>query len=560
MRIVPKTLWKRLVTPHVKHTLWLVAGIGFVVNILLLTSPLYMLQLYDRVLTSRSGETLLSLSVIALFLLISYGLLEVMRAKIMISVSTEVDTNINQELFNNIFREAVLRHSPGSQAIRDLEMVRNVVSGHSLLVLMDLPWSPLFIGLIFIMHPLLGTVALVGAIATVILALISQRLSNPMVQEASQQQIKASRFVDSCLRNVDAIHAMGMTNHIRGRWLSNYAKSVDTSAHTAAKISSFSGTSKAMRIILQSTILGAGAWLVLQDEVTSGVMVAASIIFGRAISPLEQSIAASKSLLAARLALHRIDALLNRHADNTPPMPLPIPSGKLQIKDLALVPPGANKPILQGVSFSLEQGEVLAIVGASASGKSSLARAIVGLWQPAQGKIKLDNAELSQWDPITLGQYIGFLPQDVELLTGSIKENIARFGEVNPDAVLEAASRSACHDMILGLNDGYDTVMDENNSALSAGQCQRVALARCFYNNPSLVVLDEPDSNLDIEGVVALDKAISEMKSLKITTILITHNIRLLRHADKAMLLANGGVAYLGTPKELVDKLSQRGA
>lgn len=558
MSILPKALWERLETKEVKRSLWLVIGIGFTVNLLLLTSPLYMLQLYDRVLTSRSAETLLSLSVIAFFLLVSYGVLEVMRSKVMIGISIQFDRNLNQQLFDNVFNEAVLRHNVGSQAIRDLEMVRNVISGHALLVLLDLPWSPLFIALIFIMHPLLGTVALLGVCASVILAVISERLSRPMVQETTQQQIRASRFVDSCLRNVDAIHSMGMRSQIRERWLANYAESVNIGANTAGQVSSFSGTSKAMRIILQSSILGTGAWLVLQDEVTSGVMVAASIIFGRAIGPIEQSIAASKSLLAARQASQRINRLMERYDDTALPMQLPVPTGNLQVENLTLIPPGGQKAILQSVSFTLAQGEVLAIVGASASGKSSLARSVVGLWQPARGKVKLDNAELSQWNPEALGQYVGFLPQDVELLTGTIKDNIARFGKDDADAVLEAARRAGCHEMILGLEDGYDTFVDENQCSLSAGQCQRIALARCFYKNPCLVVLDEPDSNLDVDGVVALDQAVKDMKIKKMTTIIITHNIRLLQHADKAMLLANGGVAYFGTPRDLVEKLNQR--
>lgn len=557
--IVPTLLWNRLATPTVKRSLWLVAGLGFVVNLLLLTSPIYMLQLYDRVLTSRSMETLLALSVIALFLLLGYGLLEVMRAKVMIDMSTQLDNSLNETLFDSLFRESVLHHSPGGQPIRDLEIVRSMVSGRTLLTLFDLPWTPLFIALIFVMHPLLGTVALLGAIVTVVLAIFSERLSRPLVKEASQQQIKAAHFVESCLRNVNAIHAMGMTPNIRKRWLVNYLKSVDTGAHTAERVSSFAGTSKAMRIILQSTILGCGAFLVLEGEVSPGVMIAASIIFGRAIGPLEQSIAASKGLLTARLAMQRIDTLLGRHVNHAPPMPLPAPTGTLQVEALALVPPKSNKPILQGVSFSLMQGEVLAIVGPSASGKSSLARALVGLWQPAGGKIRLDGADLSQWDPVLLGQYVGFLPQDVELLVGTVKENIARFNEVDADAVVEAASRSACHSMILKLSEGYETQIGEGGSSLSAGQCQRIALARCFYGNPVLLVLDEPDANLDMEGKIALDRAIADMKARKVTVILITHNTKLLQHhADKAMLLANGKMLSLGTPQELAEKLSRR--
>jgi len=489
--------------------------------------------------------------------LAGYGWLYIMRSNIMIDVSAQIDSNINHELFNGLFRDAVLQRGAGSQPIRDLEMVRSVISGHALLAVFDLPWSPLFISLIYIMHPMLGAVALLGAVATVVLAFVAQRLTQPMIKEVAHQQSKAFLFVESCLRNVDAIHAMGMAPNIRRRWLADYRKSVNTGAYNAAQVSGFSGTSRAMRIILQSAILGCGAWLVLTGDVSAGVMVAASIIFGRAIGPLEQSIAASKGLIAARLALQRIDALLNNHANQIKPMPLPAPIGSIQVEDLAIVPPGANKILLQGVSFALGKGETLAIVGPSASGKSSLARVLVGLWKPARGKIQFDGADISQWDPVALGEHIGFLPQDVELLVGNVRENISRFGDSNPEAIIEAANKSECHSMILKLSEGYDTQIGESGKSLSAGQCQRIALARCFYGNPVFVVLDEPDSNLDVEGVIALDKALADIKKRKVTAIIITHNLKLLRHADKAMLLSNGSMAYLGTPGDLIEKLRQ---
>jgi PrtD family type I secretion system ABC transporter len=308
-------------------------------------------------------------------------------------------------------------------------------------------------------------------------------------------------------------------------------------------------------------MLGFGAWLVLKDaSVSPGIMVAASIIFGRAIAPLDQSIAASKGFMSGLMAMKRLDALLTRHGGKSQPMPLPKPAGALRVEDLALVPAGSRKPVLQGVKFSLEAGEILAVVGPSASGKSSLARALVGLWPPASGKIRLDGAELAQWEPDALGQYIGYLPQDVELLAGTVKENIARFGEAAADVVLTAADQAGCHELVLNLPDGYDTRIGDGGSRLSGGQSQRVALARCYFGDPALVVLDEPDSNLDVEGVAALDAALARMKARGTTAVLITHNVRLLRHADKALMLTNGGMAYFGPPRELMEKLSRRAA
>lgn len=529
---------------------------SFAINLLLLVSPLYMLQMYDRVLTSRSEETLISLSVIMLFLMIGFGFLEVIRSHMMVAVSVEVDRRINTEVFTSLFREVLQRgESIGTQPLRDLETVRNTLSGRGIIALFDLPWAPFFLALIFVMHPLLGSVALGGALITVVLAILSERSARPLMEDASAQQIKASRFVEACMNNVDAIYSMGMLQNIRGRWLSAYTKSVEAGSETAEQISSFSGSTKTFRIIMQSVMLGTGGWLALQGEVTPGVMVAGSIIFGKVLAPLEQSIAASRGLLAARTSLRRLEALLMRYENVTEPMPLPEPIGRVQAEELVLAIPGQNKPLLQGVTFDLQPGQVLAIMGPSASGKSSLARALMGLWKPLRGTIRMDGAELSQWNMGLLGRYLGYLPQDVELLSGTVQENIARFGDADPNQVVAAATKAGCHQMVLNLTEGYDTPVGESGHRLSGGQSQRVALARCFYGNPVFVILDEPDSNLDVEGVAALDRAIAELKATRTTLILITHNIRLLRHADKAMMLMAGKMAYLGTPQDLLQKM-----
>lgn len=559
MEWIPKSLRERLLTPDVRRTLWYVMGLSLAINVLLLTSPLYMLQMYDRVLTSRSEATLFAISAIALILLAGFGALEVMRSQALVGIGIAIDERINDQVFSSLFRETVLRgEGLSAQPVRDLEMVRNLVSGHSLTALFDLPWAPFFILLIFTMHPMLGSVALAGAIVSILLAVVSERLSRPLVEETSKRQIAASRFVDACLRNVDAIQANGFLRAIRTRWLDSYGKSVELGAAGADRVAAFSGTTKAFRIVMQSVMLGCGAWLALQDQVSPGVMVAASIIFGRAIAPLDQSIAASKGFLSGLMAMKRLDALLSRHAARSEPMALPRPDGVLKVEDLTLVPAGSRKPVLHGINFSLEAGEILAVVGPSASGKSSLARALVGLWPPASGKVRIDGADLAQWEPDALGQYLGYLPQDVELLVGSVKENIARFREVEADAVLKAADQAGCHELVLNLPEGYDTRIGDGGHRLSGGQSQRVALARTYFGDPALVVLDEPDSNLDVDGVAALDAALARMKERGTTAVLITHNIRLLRHADKALLLANGGMAYFGPPRELIEKLSRR--
>ena len=546
-------------SPTIKRALWQVMSLSFVINLLLLTSPLYMLQMYDRVLTSRSEETLISLSAIALFLLMSFGFLEVLRAKIMVLVSTEVDDYFNNLIFKGLFREVLQQGDGiGSQPIRDLESMRAMIASHSLLAIFDLPWTPFFIALIFCMHPLLGVVALCGGIATIVLTIISERTARPLLTTASAHQMAASRFVDSCLKNADVIHALGMLEHIRERWLASYLKSVEAGAETAHTISGFSGTTKAFRMILQSAMLGFGGWLALSGDVSAGVMVAASIIVGRVLAPLEQVVAASKGFLATWAAVKRLDVLLNKQMNVQQPMSLPRPIGKLTVDDVTIILPHSKKPLLQNISFSLNAGEVLVIVGPSASGKSTLARALLGLIRPVKGTIRLDGAELAQWNMADLGAFIGFLPQDVELLAGTVKENIARFSEVDANAVVAAANQANCHQMILNLSEGYETRIGERNNQLSGGQSQRVALARCLYGKPVLSILDEPDANLDIEGMAALEQSIVQMKNNGSTVILITHNVRLLRHADKAMLLANGNIAFLGHPNELMDRLNPR--
>lgn len=562
MELIPKALRERLLTPEIRHTLWYVMGLSLVINILLLTSPLYMLQMYDRVLTSRSEETLYAISAIALFLLVGFGALEVMRSRALVGIGLAIDARINEGVFSSLFRDAVNRgQGLTAQPVRDLEMVRSLVSGHSLTALFDLPWAPFFIVLIYVMHPVLGTLALAGAVVSIFLAVISERLSRPLVGDTSKHQMAASRFVDACLRNVDAIQANGMLRNMRVRWLDSYSKSVELGAAGADQVSGFSGSTKAFRIIMQSVMLGCGAWLVLKDaSVSPGIMVAASIIFGRAIAPLDQSIAASKGFISGLMALKRLDALLARNAGKGEPMALPRPKGVLKVEDLTLLPAGSRKPVLHGINFTLEAGEMLAVVGASASGKSSLARALVGLWPPASGKVRLDGADLAQWEPDALGKYMGYLPQDVELLVGKVNENIGRFGDASADAVLKAADQAGCHDLILNLQEGYDTQIGEGGIRLSGGQAQRVALARCYFGDPALVVLDEPDSNMDVEGVAQLDAALGRMKARGTTAVVITHNMRLLRHADKALLLANGGMAYFGPPRELMEKLSKRAA
>ncbi len=558
MRWIPKSLSDTIFTPYVRRSVWYVLGLSMIVNLLLLTSPIYMLQMYDRVLTSRSEETLFAISAIALCLLAGYGALEVMRSRALVNIGIAIDESINQQVFTRLFRQTVLLNGDTSaQPVRDLEMVRNVFSGNGLTALFDLPWAPFFILLIFFMHPILGSVALVGALVSLVMAFVSERTAGPLVRETAKQQMVATRFVEASLRNADTIQANGFLKAIRNRWLADYRKSIELGAAGSDRVSGFGGTTKSFRITMQSVMLGCGAWLVLLNEATPGVMIAASIIFGRAIAPLDQSIAASKALMSGWSAMKRLASLLTNQQYQKNYMQLPKPQGNLLVEDLVLVPLGGKKPILQGISFSLDAGEMLALVGSSASGKSSLARSLVGLWPPFGGKVRIDGADIAQWEQDILGSNLGYLPQDVELLSGTVRENICRFSDASPEDIIKAAKQAGCHDLILNLPDGYDTQIGEGGCRLSGGQSQRVALARTYFGDPSLIVLDEPDASLDVEGLAALDVALEEMKRRGTTAVLVTHNMRLLRHADKAILLANRGVAFYGSPRDLIEKLKQ---
>lgn len=560
MIALPPLVRERLLTPPVRRALWQVLGLSLVINILLLTSPLYMLQMYDRVLTSRSLETLYAISAIALFLLAAYGALEVMRSRALVGIGLAVDDQINASVFDALFRSGSARSGAATaQPVRDLEAVRGLMSGPTLAALFDLPWVPFYLALIFIMHPLLGAVALGGASVSVFLTFLSERTARRTVAEAGQHQMAAARFVDASLRNVDAVLANGMVGSLRQRWLKSYAQSVDIGAQSSDQLSAYSGSTKALRITMQSVMLGVGAWLALGDQVSPGVMIAGSIIFGRAVAPLDQAIAASKGMISAWLAVKRLDTLLTKHAQTKAPMPLPKPQGALKVEGLALVPPGTRKPVLQGLKFELAAGEMMAVVGPSASGKSTLAKALVGLWVPAGGKVMLDGADLAQWEPDVLGRYLGYLPQDVELIAGTVKDNIARFAEnADPAKVLKAAEEAGCHQLILDLPEGYDTRIGDGGVNLSGGQSQRIALARCYFDAPSMVVLDEPDASLDAEGIARLDEALADMKKRGTTAVIVTHNLRLMRHADKALMLGNGGMTYFGSPQELMQKLSRK--
>jgi PrtD family type I secretion system ABC transporter len=536
--------------------------VGFfslIINVLLLVSPLYMLQIYDRVLSSGSQETLFALTSIAIFLLLILGLLEIVRSRILIRVGSDLDEMTKGKVFEGLFETGLRRGSnSNSQGIRDLETVRQFLSSNALFVFYDAPWVPFFIGLIFILHPLLGIISLVGALIIFSLAMATEVFSRNIYKEAAGHAVLSSTFAESSLRNSDVLQAMGMLPQINQRWQAVHNPMVALQSKANSRVGILVGASKVVRFSLQVFILGAGAWLVLQQTSTPGVMIAASIIMGRALAPVEQAIGTWRSFVGARTAYRRLEQLLLHIDSAKESINLPRPAGRLSVERLFAAPPQSQKPILKGINFILEPAKALGIIGPSAAGKTTLAKLLIGIWPPLQGHVRLDGADIYNWDSANRGPYLGYLPQDVELFSGTVAENIGRFDRLDSEAVIAAATLAGCHKLILQLPQGYETRIGEGGGALSGGQRQRIALARAVYRVPSLVVLDEPDSNLDSSGEAALVETISRLVELKTTVVLIAHNTRLLQVVDSILLLNDGQVGAFGSKDEVLGQLTRQ--
>lgn len=534
-------------------------GVGvfsFFINALMLTVPLYMLQIYDRVLASSSTNTLLLLTIVTLGMLVTFGVLEWARSRVLVRVSTGLDDRINTPLLSAMLAEQVRsQRSLHGQPLRDLETFRGFLTGPGLLSFFDAPWTPLYIAVIYLLHPLLGSIALFGAVLLFSVAVSSELLTRGPLRKAAGVMGTANSFAESSLRNAEVIQALGMMPGLFRRWVAQHQSGISWQSAASDRAGGLAAAAKVFRQLLQVAILGAGAYLAIQHVITPGVMIVASIIMGRSLAPVEGAINSWRHFLSARSARARLEELLDHQAQRQDPMPLPEPVGALSVEALYAAPPGVDKPVLADASFSLEPGEVLGLVGPSAAGKSTLARLLVGVWPPRAGKVRLDGAELHHWVPEALGPHIGYLPQDVELFDGTVAENIARFTEANPDDIVKAAGIAGVHDMILRLPKGYDTRIGEGGSALSGGQRQRIALARALFGDPALIVLDEPNANLDAEGDKALEQAIVELKNSGRTVIVIAHRASIVGATDKVLILRNGRVEAFGPTAEVLPQV-----
>ncbi len=534
---------------------------SFFINLLVFVGPLYMLQIYDRVLSSRSEVTLIVLTVLAISLLAVFAMLEIVRSRILVRTGVLFDELLASNVLHTAFRGYV--RQPGqaySQAPRDVDSMREFITGAGLIAFCDAPWVPVFIGVCFLMHFWLGMVALVGAVIIFCLAVSNELMTRSVLSQASSASVAANQYVTSSLRNAETVHVLGMSGALVKRWRDLHIKALALQAKASDRAGVVMGSFKAVRMSLQVAILGTGAYLVILGQVSPGVMIAASIIMGRALAPVEAAVSQWKQFVNARAAHGRIKRLLSTiPSEDKNKMPLPRPTGELTLERLFVVPPGGKLPTLKNVNLHIEAGEVVAVVGASGAGKTTLARAIVGVWLPSNGAVRLDSAELNQWHPDDLGAHLGYLPQEVELFSGTVAENIARFGEVDPEKVLHAAKVAGAHNMILNLPDGYETVLGDGGRALSGGQRQRVALARALYGDPSMIVLDEPNSSLDQEGEKALADAIQWAKNTKRTVIVISHRTSLLSIVDKVAVLVDGTVSKFDRPQVVLASMAKTG-
>ena len=532
-------------------------GVGVMscmINLLYLTGSLFMLEVYDRVLPSRSVPTLVGLIILAGGLYVAQGILDLIRGRILGRIGTSLDEALNARVFDIVVRLPLTTgaRNEGLQPLRDLDNVRSFLGGMGPGAFFDLPWLPFYLAICFAFHVLIGVTALVGAVILVTLTVMTEFMSRTPAREALGLAARRNDLAAASRRNAEVLVAMGMSGRLSRRWSKANQNYLDGNQRASDVSGGLSAAAKVMRMMLQSAVLAVGAYLVIHQEATAGIIIAGSILAARALAPVDLAIAHWKSFVAARQSWHRLNRLLDSMPARATPTLLQNPSSRLSVEAVSLVPPGDQRLIVQDVTFALTAGNGLGIIGPSGSGKSSLVRALVGVWQPARGKVRVDGAALDQWSSDVLGRHIGYLPQDVELFAGSVAQNICRFDpEATSEGIIGAAKEAGVHEMIIKMREGYDTQIGEQGTALSAGQAQRVALARALYGDPFLIVLDEPNSNLDTEGDEALTRAIRGARERGAIVVVVAHRPIGIEAVDQLLVLKDGRMQAFG-PKETV--------
>jgi len=540
---------------------FLYAGLfSLAINLLLLAPTLYMLQVFDRVLASRSQETLVVLSIAAAVALLAMALLEALRSRLLALTGAALDRKLGPPVLEGLLAQAA--RAGGADyvhGLRDVSVLRTVLTGQAVMALYDVPWLPLFVLIIFLFHPLLGVVAVAGALAMGLLAIMNERMTREPLERAQAEARRAGRAIDANLRNAEVTAALGMLPAVTRHWTAMNDAALGLQMRATNVGSGFTAATRFMRQFIQIAMLAMGAWLVVDQHVTSGIMIAGTILLGRALAPVESLIASWRGLVEARSAWARLRKLLENDSSAVATK-LPEPKGALKVERAVFGVKGVERPILRGVSFELAAGETLGIIGPSASGKSTLARLVIGVWKPTSGAVRLDGADVGTWPRAHLGPQVGYVPQDVELFGGTVAQNIARMGEVEPARVIDAARRAQVHELILRLPKGYDSEIGEGGSALSPGQRQRIALARALYGTPRLVVLDEPNANLDREGEEALLRVLQALRSAGVTVLIVAHRPSLLGSADKLLVLRDGAVDLFGSRTEVMARVTRPAA
>jgi ATP-binding cassette subfamily C exporter for protease/lipase len=529
-----------------------------IINLLMLVPSIYMLQVYDRVLPSRNEITLLMLTLMMLGAFLLMSALEFIRSFVLIRIGARLDMQLNKRVYTAAFEQNLKKGGGNAgQALQDLTNIRQFLTGNALFAFFDAPWFPIYLIVIFFFEPSLGIFALAGTAILVVLAYINEKVSKKPLAEANTMAIQSSNLATNNLRNAEVIEAMGMLPNLMHRWFVLHGRFLQLQAEASEKAGIVSAVTKFVQISLQSLVLGYGALLAVEGKITPGMMIAASILMGRALSPVQMVIGVWKQWSGTRSAYQRLTELLNTNPARKAGMELPKPQGVVSVEAVTAAPPGGQVAVIKNLTFAIQPGDVLGVIGPSGSGKSTLARLLVGVWPAAAGKVRLDGADIYTWNKDELGPHIGYLPQDIELFGGTVSDNIARFGEVDPEQVIIAAKRAGVHDMILHLPKGYDTPLGDGGAGLSGGQKQRLGLARAMYGDPSLIVLDEPNSNLDDVGEQALVTAMQDLRQRGKTIVLITHRTSVIGITSKLLLLRDGVAQLFGPRDQVLTALNQ---
>jgi ATP-binding cassette subfamily C protein EexD len=529
------------------------------VNVLMLVPAIYMMTIYDRVMASGSESTLMMVSLITVFLFFVLGGLEWVRSRILVATSARLDEQLGDRVFDAIFTQSLTSNGTAAttQPLHDMVQIRQFLSGQGLLAFFDAPWIPIYVWLMFLFHFYFGVSAVVSMLLLTALAIWNEVATRGDLAEANRESIEATQFAQRNLRNAEVVEAMGMLPRLRARWQVRQFKALALQHQASSKAGLIQALSKTSRLAVQSLVLGLGAYLAIHKQITPGLVISGSILLGRALAPLDQMIGGWRGFLGAREAYRRLDILLRTIPEREPRMALPALRGQIALEGLVISVPNRTEPILNGITLTIEPGTSVALIGPSAAGKSTLARAMLGLYPPANGRACLDGADILNWDRIQLGESIGYLPQDVELLDGTVAENIARFGTVDAKRVVEAAQWAGIHEMVLTLPQAYDTPLIGGGVALSAGQQQRIGIARAIYGRPRVVVLDEPNANLDMAGDVALMATIQQLQADGCTVVVVTHRTNVLQVVQKIAMVIGGKVARYGPREEILAAMAK---